>query len=295
MWSSARGLPAPAAQPPKSALQPPKSAPAPPAPSPDPRRKAFIDRLVALRNRIVHLWLRIPASFARWATVGLAVLAIVEAVLIGRLLSAESVAPAMAAEAAPRPGSGQAASSPATPRPETESAATPPASETALLVVPTAVDQQKLPEIRLPQAPATTAVRNGGFRVSAPIELHVLDGERVIGSSADGPIMAAAGRREYDFVNSAINYRVRQAVDVRPGQIVSVTVPVPNGRLNINAQPWAAVSIDGNPAGETPIGDLSVVPGEHEIVFRHPQLGERREKVIVRSGVETRVAVNLQK
>jgi hypothetical protein len=38
-----------------------------------------------------------------------------------------------------------------------------------------------------------------------------------------------------------------------------------------------------------------VVPGEHEIIFRHPQLGERRQKTIVRSGVETLVSANFQK
>jgi hypothetical protein len=190
------------------------------------------------------------------------------------------------------------AATPQTATPSEPQTITPtPATASVPLVVPTAAAEQKLPEIRDLQPPAAAAapVRNGGFRVSAPIELHVLDGERVVGSSVDGPIMAAAGRREYDFVNSAINYRVRQAVDVRPGQIVLVTVPVPNGRLNINAQPWAAVSIDGNSVGETPLGDLSVVPGEHEILFRHPQLGDSRQKVIVRSGVETRVTANLQK
>ena len=123
----------------------------------------------------------------------------------------------------------------------------------------------------------------------------MLDGERVVGSTAEGPIFAAAGRHEFDFVNSAIGFRTRLAVDVKAGQIVSFTVPVPNGTLNINAQPWAAVFIDGNSVGETPIGNLSVTPGEHEVIFRHPQLGERREKAIVRSGVETRVGVNLQR
>jgi len=55
------------------------------------------------------------------------------------------------------------------------------------------------------------------------------------------------------------------------------------------------VWIDGNSVGETPIGNLSVVPGEHEVVFRHPELGERRQKTMVRAGAETRVAVNLEK
>ena len=67
-------------------------------------------------------------------------------------------------------------------------------------------------------------------------------------------------------------------MDVKAGQVTPLVVPVPNGTLNINAQPWAAVWIDGASIGETPLGNLSVVPGEHEIVFRHPELGERRER-----------------
>jgi hypothetical protein len=162
------------------------------------------------------------------------------------------------------------------------------------LVVATAKVDPKLPEIRTLQPPSP-AVRTGGVRLSTPIELTVLDGDRVIGSSVEGPIFAAAGRHEFEFVNSATGYRTRQIVEVKAGQIVPFTVPVPNGTLNINAQPWAAVWIDGNSVGETPLGNLSVVPGEHEVVFRHPQLGERRQKTMVKAGAETRVAVNLEK
>ena len=143
--------------------------------------------------------------------------------------------------------------------------------------------------------PAPAPARTGGFRVSAPIELHVLDGEQVLGSSFDGPIMTRAGRYELEFVNSVIGYRVRREVDVRAGQITALSIPVPNGRLNINATPWASVWIDGTAYGETPLGNLSIVPGEHEIVFRHPQLGERREKIIVRPDSPGRVAVSLQR
>jgi hypothetical protein len=138
-------------------------------------------------------------------------------------------------------------------------------------------------------------VRRGGFRVSAPIDVDVLDGDRVVGSSGDGPIIAPVGRREFEFVNSTIGYRARQMVDVRPGQITSLSVTIPNGTLNINAAPWAAVWIDGTPYGETPLGNISIAPGEHEIVFRHPELGERRQRTLVRADTTTRVAVNLQR
>jgi hypothetical protein len=91
-----------------------------------------------------------------------------------------------------------------------------------------------------------------------------------------------------------IGYRVRREVEITPGQIAALSIAIPNGRLNINATPWASVWIDGTAYGETPLGNLSIAPGEHEIVFRHPQLGERRERTIVRPDVPGRVAVNMQ-
>jgi hypothetical protein len=276
MWSAGRGLPPPVVPPSKPAKVPANNrSTAPPAPP------------LTLRGRAGRLWQSIPPAATRWATVGLAVLTIVEAVYISRLLSTRSAQPARATPrvAAPPPPS----------RPEIQPIEQAPTVAQLPLVVSAAVAADpKLPEIRALQPPAA-AVRTGGVRVAAPIELHVLEGERVVGSTTDGPIIAAAGPHEFDFVNSAIGFRVRQTVDVTAGQIIALNVPVPNGILNINAQPWAAVWIDGNSVGETPLGNLSVLPGEHEIVFRHPQLGERREKANVRPGVETRVAVNLQR
>src|SRR5688572_25085777 len=296
MWSAARGLPAPAAA--LTQALPPALPAAPPKPAkPGIARRisalrgrivsAVRDGLVSRRARIVQSWRSVPGPAMRWASVILAVLAIAEAVFIGRMLSTRSAA-SVAAPAA-------AVASSSTSRPEVQPIEQPTTPVPSVpLVVATATVDRALPEIRtLPPPPP--AVRTGGIRLSTPIELTVLDGDRVIGSSREGPIFAAAGRHEFEFVNSAIGYRSRQVVDIKAGQIVPFTVAVPNGTLNINAQPWAAVWIDGNAVGETPLGNLSVVPGEHEVVFRHPQLGERREKAMVRSGAETRVGVNLQR
>jgi serine/threonine-protein kinase len=74
-----------------------------------------------------------------------------------------------------------------------------------------------------------------------------------------------------------------------------VAVSPPNGRLSINALPWAEVWIDGKSVGETPLANLSVPLGEHEIIFRHPQLGEQRQTALVRQNGVTRVSANLQR
>jgi hypothetical protein len=217
----------------------------------------------------------------KWAAAAAALAAIVEAVFIGRLLYTRAATPpAVLVAAAPIPSVALPAVAVASTGSTSADITAPAESKGTTMKVPSA----SIP----PPAPPKT----GGFRLTSSIQLHVLDNERVLGSSTDGPIVVAAGKHEYEFVNSAIGYRVRRAVDIKAGQITQIAVNVPNGTLNVNAVPWASVWVDGNPVGETPLGNLSVPPGEHEITFRHPQLGERREKALVRSDTPTRVTVN---
>ena len=140
-------------------------------------------------------------------------------------------------------------------------------------------------------AQAAARERRGGLRVSSPIELQVLEGDRVLGSSSDGPVVASAGKHELDFVNTEFGYQSRQTVDIKGGQIVPMKISVPDGRVSINAVPWATVSIDGNSVGETPIGNVALAVGEHQITFRHPQLGERTQKIVVKANASSRVSV----
>src|SRR5437867_12852645 len=53
-------------------------------------------------------------------------------------------------------------------------------------------------------AAAATRQRSGRLQLVSPIELQVFEGERVLGSSADGPVVAAAGGHELEFVNNAL-------------------------------------------------------------------------------------------
>ena len=49
--------------------------------------------------------------------------------------------------------------------------------------------------------------------------------------------------------------------------------------------------VDGRRAGETPIGNLTLPIGEHEIVLKHPDLGEERRTVTVGARTPVRVGV----
>jgi serine/threonine-protein kinase len=66
------------------------------------------------------------------------------------------------------------------------------------------------------------------------------------------------------------------------------------GSLSINARPWADIWIDGQSAGQTPIANLQLTLGTHEVLFRHPQLGERRRTVQVSNVAPTRISVDLR-
>jgi hypothetical protein len=142
---------------------------------------------------------------------------------------------------------------------------------------------------------STGAAVSGGIAVNAPAELEVRESGRVVGTSRAERILLDPGRHTLDLVNDALGYTSRQVVDVVPGKIVPIAIQFPNGTLNINALPWAEVFVDGERIGETPIGNLAVRLGSHEITFRHPELGEVKRTVEVTLRGPVRISVNLEK
>jgi PEGA domain-containing protein len=132
--------------------------------------------------------------------------------------------------------------------------------------------------------PSPEPVRSGGVRLLSPLELQVLEGDRVLGSSTDGPIVASAGRHEFELVNNALGYRERRVVNLKAGAVVSLSLPHPEGRISINS-----VHV-----GETPLANLSIPIGEHEVSFRHPSFGEQRRTALVRFDTPARISADLR-
>jgi len=157
------------------------------------------------------------------------------------------------------------------------------AGATASLVVPMATKPQTV-----------GANVSGWVAINAPADVQVYEGGRLIGSSRSDRIMVAVGRHDLELVNDALGFRGTKSVDVSAGQVATVKPDWPKGTMAVNAQPWAEVFIDGERAGETPIGSVSMSIGTHEIVFRHPDLGERRTTATVTTGAATRVSMDMR-
>ncbi|HXH24526.1 MAG TPA: PEGA domain-containing protein [Vicinamibacterales bacterium] len=155
------------------------------------------------------------------------------------------------------------------------------AGATALLVVPM-------------DAPRGAPV-SGWITVAAPVEVQIYEDQRLLGTSRSERLMLPAGRHELEIVNETLGFRVSRVVQVAPGRVTPVRFEWPRGILALNALPWAEVWLDGERLGETPIGNIPVPIGPHQVLFRHPELGERAYTVTVTLTGPTRVSADFGK
>lgn len=132
----------------------------------------------------------------------------------------------------------------------------------------------------------------GWVTIDLPVDLLVRENGTVIGSTAADRLMLPAGRHELELTSEALEFRTVVDVTVAAGQTHATPVALPNGTLAVSAWPWADVFVDGQAVGTTPLGSLSVPIGTHDIVWRHPQLGERQETVTVTARTPTRVGID---
>jgi PEGA domain len=136
---------------------------------------------------------------------------------------------------------------------------------------------------------------DASIQISSPIDVQIFENDRLLGSAPGARLDVAPGRHALQIVNLALGYELRQTVDIEAGQTVSLYVAPADGLVNLDAQPGTEASIDGKPVGRAPIANLALPLGEHEFTFRHPQLGQDRQKVIVKSDAVTRVTANLRR
>lgn len=149
-----------------------------------------------------------------------------------------------------------------------------------------------------PVAPAASTSQQlvaGMLSVTAPVPLRLYIKGRLVGTTETESTMLPQGTHELEFVNEGVGFRARRTVSIKPGATSSVKLDAPPGTMHINAVPWADVWIDGERIGETPIGNLQARIGSREVVFRHPELGERRTTVMVTLKEPVRISMDLRK
>jgi PEGA domain len=144
----------------------------------------------------------------------------------------------------------------------------------------------------LPKASGPAA---GWMAIASPFDVQVLEGDAVVGTGRASKVMLPAGRHEITLANDSLGYRDKRTIEIGAGKTTALKVDPPKRSLSANARPWAEMFVDGASVGQTPIANLIVAIGPHDIVFRHPQLGERQQTVLVTIQGPNRIAVDLTK
>jgi hypothetical protein len=107
--------------------------------------------------------------------------------------------------------------------------------------------------------------------------------------------MLSPGNHELDFVNDQFAFRESSRMSVSAGRGGPVSLTIPRMAMNINALPWAEVYVDGTRVGDTPLANVMLPIGDHEVVFRHPQLGEKRQMARLTQREPLRVSVDMRR
>lgn len=135
---------------------------------------------------------------------------------------------------------------------------------------------------------------SGWLALTSSVPLQILERGTLIGSTETPRILLPAGAHELELVNAELGYRVSRTVQIAAGQTAAIGLKPPMSTISINAVPWAEVWIDGQRAGETPIGNFAIVIGKHELLFRHPDLGEQRRPATVGTS-PVRISADMRK
>ena len=176
-------------------------------------------------------------------------------------------------------------------------AAVVPAPEPTLVLTPLAPavpipSSTPAPRLLSPPAPPTPP---GWVVLDADIELQVFEGTRRIGTSKNTRLELSAGSHLLTLINDVFEIRQTIPIAVASNSTLERPIALPVGSISLSALPWAEASIDGVPVGMTPLANLPLPIGVHEIVWTNPDLGERRQQVVAKAKTPLHVGVDFSK
>jgi PEGA domain len=135
----------------------------------------------------------------------------------------------------------------------------------------------------------------GWLTVDAPFDVQIAESGDVVGTSGTRKIMLAAGFHDVVVTNERLGYEEARRMNITAGKTTALTITPPKAPLNVNARPWGDVVLDGTALGQTPLANVAVPIGTHELVIRHPELGERRQTIVVTARGPNRVTQDFTK
>jgi serine/threonine-protein kinase len=116
-------------------------------------------------------------------------------------------------------------------------------------------------------------------------------GSKSLGSS---PVEEAveAGSYTLRLVNRSLMINYTESIRLHPGQRLQRSIVLGQGRLRVSARPFADVTVNGVPLGQTPVLK-TLYAGTYTVVLANDKLGKRERQVVrIREGSDERVSVD---
>lgn len=121
----------------------------------------------------------------------------------------------------------------------------------------------------------------GWLAVFAPFEVAITEGGRAIRLDDRNQVMLPPGPHELRLENRQLGYEAVRRVDVKPGELTSLSVAPPSSALTVTATAPAEVWLDRVLIGQTPLVELPVELGTRDVVVKSAAGDERRFTVTV--------------
>jgi hypothetical protein len=161
-------------------------------------------------------------------------------------------------------------------------------------LIPPPPPPKPVPAVAARPAPAPAGSLSGYLRVEVPVAMRISEDGRLLGTTDVDRLMLPTGDHVLDLRSDELQFSTRLMVTIKAGETSTLPVRLPSASISINAKPWAEAWVDGERVGDTPIGTLMRTIGRHEVVLRHPELGERRVPVLVTLAQPARVSVHFK-
>ncbi len=125
------------------------------------------------------------------------------------------------------------------------------------------------------------SIFSGWLAVYSPFDLVITEGGRSFRLDDRNQILLSPGQHELHLSNRTLGYDVVRQVELKPGEVTTLSLKPPPSTMTVTANEAADVWLDGARVGETPLNAQPAELGSHEIVVRRTAGGERRFTVTI--------------
>ncbi len=172
----------------------------------------------------------------------------------------------------------------------------------ALALAPPAATEKPAPvaeapsQAAEPQKPAEGRAALASFRVTSSVPGMVRVNGKSIGRTPAQVRGIPPGKVDVEVFDTQAGFFKKQSFDVKAGDNGVFPFTISKGRLTVRAFPYASVSIDGKPLGDTPLAPVELYEGRHVLKLTNPESRKKELQVeyVVRAGGDHVYKANMQ-